>query len=290
MRTWILPACLLLTAAPARSAPMRRLGGGGDGRPVACRQTQEYPGMRCGAVPDASDSFVVPQALWGGAVESSSCSEAARAALMSRLESEASLFNTGVLRARSGIGLQLFAQDGGGCEAAASAWGMYIDVQRELFVTRWQDVVRAALEQCPLSDKPASSPKKSGARRAVAMCRDGGGDPAPAGCRPVPEVQEDSSLASDMTSAEVQSCPRGVQMRTNALVFSRAANFKASQALWHVAGEYFLAGLAGARCDDSLTADAMHVQKQREVFVSVSVGATAQAGAACHEAGNSGLR
>jgi len=86
-----------------------------------------------------TDRLVTPYALWGSAIEESGCASAEQAALTTKLESAAGLFNVGLLQTRRGVGWQLYAQQGVNCAQALADWDRFADKQRNLFVSRWQD-------------------------------------------------------------------------------------------------------------------------------------------------------
>lgn len=250
-------------------------------------------------VPDAAGSLVEPHALWGADIEASGCSEADRALLLSQLESEAALFNAGVLRSRQGVGLQLFAQtialgEGGGCREASSEWHRYIAVQRELFTARMQNGVRAGLARCPrgegVPEAASRTAKKKGAvARKAALCREGpavDARRARGACDAVPAVdRQRGSLSDDVTHPGMQACPKDASDRTRAIVGARAANFIASLALQNLAGAAFLAAQGGISCDETVAAYEAHAESQTRIFSSVWLGATANTAATCRSAG-----
>lgn len=294
---------LLLRAAfpvvfslPAAAAPMPRLGAGTSGLAV-CRQEPLYPGMPCPA-PDATGSLIEPHALWGGDIEASGCSAADRTLLLSHLESEAALFNGGVLRSRQGVGLQLFAQttalgEGGGCREASAEWQRYIAVQRELFTARMENGVRAGLAQCPRGEGAAGAAsrpakRKGGVARNAALCREGpavDARRARGACDAVPEVdRQRGTLVDDVTHAGMRVCSTDAANRTRVIVAARTANFIASLALQNLAGAAFLAAQEGVSCDETVAAYEAHAQNQTRIFSSVWLAATGKTAEACRSA------
>lgn len=293
-------ALAVVFALSAAAAPMPRLGGGGgrDNGLSACRQEPLHPGMPCPA-PDATGSLVEPHAIWGGDIETSGCSETDRTLLLSQLESEAALFNAGVLRSRQGVGLQLFAQtialgEGGGCREASAEWHRYIAVQRELFTARMQNGVRVGLAQCPRGEgapgaASRTAKKKGAVARKAALCREEpawGARRVRGACDAVPNVdRQRGSLSDDVTHAGMQSCPKAASDRTRAIVGSRAANFIASLALQNLAGATFLAAQGGVSCDETVAAYDAHAENQTRIFSSVWLDSTAKTAATCGSAG-----
>lgn len=281
----------------AAAAPMPRLGGGGN-RLADCRQA-DFDRKRLCPMPSEADIYIEPHALYGGAIESSGCSEADRSMLLSHLESAAAHFNSGVRWSHKGVGGQIFAQvysvgDTAGCREATAEWRGYIAAQRELFMAYLQNGVRAGLAQCPSSEGPAPgasrAPKKRGAAaRRVALCREGpieGPNRLPGACRAVPAFDRSrDSLAEDITHADMRSCPQAVSARMHANVSSRAANFKMSLAFYNLAGLHFLAAQGGVSCDETFAAAESHAENQTRIFSSVWMAATAKTAETCRSVG-----
>lgn len=267
------------------------LRGGGGGRLEICRQEMDR-GMygACGE-PDVTGAFVVPSALWGDAIEASGCPHDVRAALTKKLEAAAGAFNGGLIEARKCVGMQMMAQQDLNCPQARAEWERFADTQRKLFVSRWQNEVRAVLAKCPPPPKEAAKRNRRAAAQPP-MCRHmHADDRVSGGCETIPRLQSTGSiLKSDMMHSNLEACPQRVKVNTSTIANSRMLNFKFGQNFCWIAANHFLEAQAGVLCEETLSAYRRHDEDMVRTFSDAWLGATAAAGAACRSApGNSGF-